>query len=465
MSITETVMSIVNQTIKKYDMLHNGDTVVLGVSGGADSVVLLHIFTKLREQYNLNLKVAHVNHKIRKGDAERDADFVKDLCFKWSVEYYLREAYIKTLAKEWGLGEEEAGRQVRYGFFNELAGQNGKVATAHNANDNVETVLMRMMRGTGINGLCGISFCRDNIIRPLLGVPRDMIEKYISENGLTHITDSTNLVPIYTRNKIRLNLIPDMQKFNPQFFKVMTDMIQSINEDSDYIDSQVDAVYNSISTVNCKTVNGDCRYFKFENMDSLHSSILKRVFMRAAKDIMGNAFALSQNDIDMCMNYKEYSVGSVIVLKENFRLRVDYEGIWLEKFDEMPDIDMTAEYDVNFEDETGHYIDFADKSIWFSVEIDCKIDNNSMKVNLPYNKYKNKTLTLRHRRNGDILRIDDNTHKKLNKFLVDKKVPQIDRDKLWVLCDGNEVLWILGLFGTRFEKRSGVFFHMNCDVM
>ena len=88
-----------------------------------------------------------------------------------------------------------------------------------------------------------------------------------------------------------------------------------------------------------------------------------------------------------------------------------------------------------------------------------------MKVNLPYNKYKNKTLTLRHRKNGDILRIDDNTHKKLNKFLVDKKVPQIDRDKLWVLCDGNEVLWILGLFGTRFEKRSGVFFHMNCDVM
>lgn len=465
MTITDTVMHIVNDTIKQYDMLHEGDTIVLGVSGGADSVVLLHIFTKLRTKYHLNLKVAHVNHKIRKGDAERDAEFVKSLCSEWSVEYYLREAYIKTLAKEWGLGEEEAGRQVRYGFFNELAGQNGKIVTAHNANDNVETVLMRMMRGTGINGLCGISFCRDNIIRPLLGVSRDMIEKYILENKLTHITDSTNLVPIYTRNKVRLNLIPDMQKFNPQFFKVMTEMIQSINEDSDYIDSQVDSVYSSVSTVNCRTENGDCRYFKFEKMNGLHPSILKRVFMRAAREVMGNSFALSQNDIDMCMNYKEYSVGSIVVLKENFRFRVDYEGIWFEKFDVEPDIDLDDEYDLTFKDETGHYVDFADKSIWVSVEIDCKIDNNAMELNLPYEQYKDKVLTLRHRRNGDILRVNDTIHKKLNKFLVDKKIPQIDRDKLWVLCDGNEVLWVLGLFGTRFDKRSGVFLHMNCDVI
>lgn len=463
MTITEKLMNIVYKTVKEYNMLSYGNTVVLGVSGGADSVVLLHIFTKLRQKYNLYLRVAHVNHKIRKGDAERDADFVRDLCDKWDVEYNLREAYIKTLAKEWGLGEEEAGRQVRYGFFSELAGPNGKIATAHNANDNVETVLMRMMRGTGINGLCGISYCRDNIIRPLLGVSRDMIEDYIEENGLSHITDSTNLVPIYTRNKIRLNLIPDMQKFNPQFFKVMTDMIQSLNEDSDYIESQVENTYNCISVENSRTVTGDCRYFKFENLKGIHPSILKRVFMRAAKDVMGASYCLSQSDVEMCMNYRGYSVGSVIRMHDNFRLRTDYDGIWFEKVTDSKCISENEENIIDMSIEDYHCGYFGDNLISFDKFYHREIVNNGKIIYLPYEDYKGKKLVLRHRRDGDVLRVNDSIHKKLNKFFVDKKISKFERDNLWLLCDGNEVLWILNVFATRFDKRDGEFFIMSIE--
>jgi tRNA(Ile)-lysidine synthase len=219
-------------TIEQHNMIQANDRVIVGVSGGADSVALLRALRAVQSNYNLTLIVCHVNHKIRPGAAERDQKFVEELCRELGVECHVKEAHVETLAKEWNMSDEEAGRKVRYDFFNETAGVYGKIATAHNKNDNAETVMMRFMRGTGLHGLTGIPYQRDNIIRPILDISRDEIEEYLEEIGQTHITDETNLQPIYTRNKIRLNLIPEIQReFNPNFVETLTNNISTYRDE------------------------------------------------------------------------------------------------------------------------------------------------------------------------------------------------------------------------------------------
>ena len=201
--------------IEENRLLQYGDAVIVALSGGADSVTLLHILLSIRDEYRLTLRAAHLNHGIRGEEARRDEAFAEELCGAWNVPLDVRHADIPSLARQSGKSEELCGREERYRFFDELSAMHGaRIATAHNRDDNAETVLWNLVRGSGLGGLSGIPAKRGNIIRPLLCCPRAEIEAYCAGNGLRYVTDSTNLTPMYTRNLIRLRVMPLLRELN-----------------------------------------------------------------------------------------------------------------------------------------------------------------------------------------------------------------------------------------------------------
>ncbi len=218
------------------NMLKFGDKVVAGISGGADSVCLLKVLLLLKKEFGLEIFGVHVNHGIRGEEALRDENFVKELCDSVGVRLFTFHYNIPLLAKEDGTTEEETGRIYRYKAFYETAERvgKGKIAVAHNMNDNCETVLQRLIRGTGIKGLGGIEPVRGSIIRPLLCVSRKEIEKFVGAEGF--ITDSTNICRDYTRNKIRLEVLPLLEEFNPGIVQGICRMSRLARQEDSFLE-------------------------------------------------------------------------------------------------------------------------------------------------------------------------------------------------------------------------------------
>ena len=223
-------------TIKIYNMFNKGDKVIIAVSGGPDSISLLYLLHSLKDKLHISLAVAHVNHSLRGAESDKDEAYVKEFCNKFSIDCFVRKADILKREEEKGISCETAGREVRYEFFSELLKEikADKIALAHNANDQAETVLMRIMRGTGMEGLVGIKPIRDKIfIRPLINIKREEIEKYCLENHLQPRIDKSNMEKIYNRNKIRLELIPYMQQnFNMDIITTINRLSCTINIDN-----------------------------------------------------------------------------------------------------------------------------------------------------------------------------------------------------------------------------------------
>lgn len=194
-------------------LLEGVENVTVAFSGGADSTALLHLMMRAREYYGINLTAAHLNHGVRGQESDRDEEFVRELCIKWGIDLFCEKTDAPAIAKARKISIELACRQARYEFLSRVA--KGVVATAHNANDNLETMLLNFTRGTALKGLCGIPVKRDIFIRPLLSFTRDEIERYCRENGLEYVTDSTNLSDDYTRNLIRHKVVPVLKQINP----------------------------------------------------------------------------------------------------------------------------------------------------------------------------------------------------------------------------------------------------------
>lgn len=227
-------------TIKKYELIENGNNIVIGVSGGPDSMALLNILISLKKDKKLNYEivVAHINHQIRP-EAEAETKYVEDFCKSKGVKCFIKREKVEQLAKKQKIGTEEAGRKLRYSFFEEVAKtvNASKIATAHNANDNAETVLMNLIRGSGTSGLKGIEAKRENkYIRPLIECTRKEIEKYCNENNLEPKQDKSNKENIYTRNKIRNILLPLIEnEFNPNIVNSLNRMSKIVKEENEYL--------------------------------------------------------------------------------------------------------------------------------------------------------------------------------------------------------------------------------------
>lgn len=296
---------VVLETINKNNLIKDGDSVVVGVSGGPDSIALLHILIKLQKQIQFNIVVAHINHMIR-SDAIEDQKYVEKYCKNNNIPFYVKQARVEKLAKEQKIGTEEAGRSLRYEFFNEILEKtkSNKIATAHTKNDNAETVLMNIIRGSGTKGLKGIEIIRDNkYIRPLLEISRTEIEEYCKKNNLEPRIDSTNMENIYTRNKIRNLLIPYIQKeFNPKIIETIDRLSSISKEENKYFENITKKVYEEISVEETKSeIVLDLKKF-----NTLETVIKNRIVLYTINRLFGSSSGIEkihlQDIIKLCNN-------------------------------------------------------------------------------------------------------------------------------------------------------------------
>lgn len=267
------IITKIRNTIAQYDMLCPGDRVVVGVSGGADSMLLLHYLLSVRDELDLDLVVANVEHGIRGAESVADTDFVVDYCHQHSVQVHTLSIDALSEAKAQGIGVEEYSRNRRYDFFRSLSPD--KIATAHNLSDNVETVLFRMSRGTSIKGASGIQPVRDNIIRPLICCTSQEIRQYCDANHIEYRIDSTNSDDAYSRNFVRHKLVPRFEELNPSFQHTMARFVQSAKEDDDYITSAATQCYSRVVSEKGISV---------ADINSFHISVVKRVVIMFAAE-------------------------------------------------------------------------------------------------------------------------------------------------------------------------------------
>ena len=256
-------------TVKKHGLISNGDTVLIALSGGADSVFLTRFLIGIREEYKLTLKAAHIEHGIRGAESKVDCEFVENLCRENGIECHILHINAPTEAKEAGMSVEEYSRRRRYGFFDTV--ECDKIATAHNLSDNIETLIFRLARGTSIKGLCGIPAKRGKIIRPLLDISGEEIRAYLNENGMAYCVDSTNSDNAYSRNRIRNEIVPLLKELNFDLEASFSRFIESVGEDSDYIEKQAQIAFDEAHASNALDI---------QKLNGYHVSVIKRVLIK-----------------------------------------------------------------------------------------------------------------------------------------------------------------------------------------
>ncbi len=283
------MISKVQTFLEQEQLLQPGQWVILALSGGADSVALLSVCKALQKEYDLHLLAAHVNHGIRGKEADQDEAFCQSLCNQLQVELRILHADVPTLAKQTGVSEETCGRKVRYQFFQDLAEeliadgvptQQIKIATAHTAQDAVETMLFHLARGTGLTGLCGIPAARGRIIRPLLTCTRADIEAYLQEQQLPHREDSTNQDLLYARNRIRHQVLPALEACNDGALRNMLRCMELLQQDEAYLEEQAKLLRSYAK------VAGKEAYYA-DRLSAAHPAVLNRVLASVLTEICG----------------------------------------------------------------------------------------------------------------------------------------------------------------------------------
>lgn len=301
----------VRKTIREYNLIEKNDSIVVGVSGGPDSMTLLSILLKLKEEFNLKIYVAHVNHMLRE-NAIKDEEYVKEFCKKNNIEMFIKKANISEIAKKEKIGLEEAGRNARYNFFEEILKntESNKIAIAHNLNDKVETIIMNTLRGSGVSGLKGIEPKRKKYIRPLIEIERHEIEKYCIENEINPRHDESNDDNTYTRNKIRNIIIPYIRnEFNPNIIKTLNRLSEIIKEEDEYVQSKTEKIFKEILLTNEKNkIELDPR--KFNDQEKV---IQKNLILLAIKKVKGSTQGIEKVNIDDIIKLCNNNIGNKLI--------------------------------------------------------------------------------------------------------------------------------------------------------
>lgn len=404
------VLEIVKSTIKEHNLIDAGDRVLLGLSGGADSVALFRVLITLMPELDFTLACAHINHSLRE-TAERDMLFCEKLCREAEISFFSRTVDIKREARASGMSDEAYARNVRYEFFASLGFD--KIATAHNRNDVAETLLFNFMRGASLSGLGGIPYKRDNIIRPLLDVKKSDVVDFCKENGYEFVTDETNLEELYTRNKIRLDLIPKIEeKFNPNFINVAAKNAGMLREDGEFMDRLAAAEYNGEIEIN--------------KLLGLEKPIARRVLQlhwRARTKSNDNLSSVYMDDmLEICA---KGHTGKGIDLPGGFVARCEYGRLLIEKNSEK--------------------ISFCHKIYPGQVlnipEIGKNILISKCIEKADFYLYENASLVVRSKMPGDVFYpLGMTGKKKLSDFFTDKKIPKKERERIPVLVCGESIV-------------------------
>lgn len=296
------------KTIRKYNLIENGDRIVIGVSGGPDSICLLHILSELRKELEIEIFVAHINHMIREV-ADQETEYVKNFCEKIGVECFVKKENIIELSKKQKKGTEEVGRNVRYDFFEEVLKKtnSNKIATAHNSNDRAETVILNILRGSGISGLKGIEPIRNKkYIRPLIDTNREKIEKYCEENKLEPKYDETNNETVYHRNKVRNEIIPYIKKeFNQNIIETINRLSEVAQEENEYLEEITKKTYENLIIE--KQENIILNLKKFNVLDLV---IKRRIILYTINEVLHTKNGIAKTNIDDIIKMCSRNIGN-----------------------------------------------------------------------------------------------------------------------------------------------------------
>lgn len=296
-------------TIKKYNLIKENDSIVIGVSGGPDSICLLHILNEIKNELNFKIYVAHINHMIRK-EADSETEYVKEFCKNLGIECYIKRIDVVEIANNLKRGTEETGRQIRYEFFNEILEKtnSNKIATAHNNNDKVETILMNILRGSGTSGLKGIEAIRDNMyIRPLINTSREEIEEYCEINKLYPKIDKSNNENIYTRNKIRNIVIPYIKReFNPNIIKTINRLSEVANEENEYLNKVTENEFNKLLLEKAN----NSYVLNLKAFNKLELVIKRRVILYTINELLSSTTGIEKVNIDDIIKLCNNNIGN-----------------------------------------------------------------------------------------------------------------------------------------------------------
>jgi tRNA(Ile)-lysidine synthase len=415
----------VKATIEKQQLIKQGDHIVVGVSGGPDSMALLHILIRLRATWHLTIEAIHVHHGLRGAAADGDMAYVKRFCEAYDVPCHIFKEDIRGIAAQTHTSIEEAGRNVRYHHFEAVRSAVGadSIAVAHHMNDVVETFFINLFRGAGIDGLAAIAYRREPyIIRPLLDVSRQNIEAYCAANGIDPRHDETNQQDLYYRNGVRQKLIPYIKStFDPNIEQKIYRTTQLFKEERRFWQHHT----QKLSERYVETFPGGIG-IALTHFEALETAEKRHLFRKMIADVRGDI-----------RNVPAARIDAMIELKEAGK-RIDIDEQWLMiRNAENVEIIMRSMFETNSNEVAPQietqlltmtaYADYNRKECEIIVDADCIVGN----------------LEVRHRKPGDRFSpLGMSGTKKLKDFLIDLKIPQYRRDKLWLVCDSEKIIWI-----------------------
>ncbi len=423
---------------------------MVGISGGPDSVCLLHVLHSLCETLQIKLYAVHINHMLRAGEADADEQYTAELCEKLCIQLSSVQVDVAAMAENLGISLEEAGRKARYREFSRHAQAVGAsaIAVAHNRNDQAETVMMNIIRGSGIAGLAGMEFKRGEIIRPLLDISRAEIEQYCEEAGLSPRTDSSNLTELFMRNKVRLGLFPYIEDhFGINMEGTLCRLSVHAAQDNNYLNECALQAYLAATNKKGK----ELVELSAEKLVNLHPAVLNRVLKLAIIDVAGSSKGIGTVHYQSLVNLLENCrTGARADLPGGIRAVFAY-GI-LKVFISHSGSDDRGELKFSMDIAVPGIVQVTEleASVVTSIIRDISIDNVEQLVYNPFVQFfdydkLNRGINIRNRRIGDkFAPYGSNGTKKLKEYFIDCKVPREKRSKIPLICMGNQVVWIIG---------------------
>ena len=428
----------INEAIFKYGMLENAETVIIGVSGGADSMALLRFFEK-NFRGKLNIIVAHVNHCLRGAESDRDENFVRDYCEKNAIKLEVLRVDVMKASEDMGQSIEECARTLRYRFFSDLASKhNDRIATAHTLSDSIETMMINLARGTGPSGLCGIAPKRENIIRPLIFLKKAETQAYCEESGIGYVTDSTNLDREYTRNKIRLDVVPVLKQINPNFEATAARTLSLLKADEEYLNAVAAKILDESLVLP--------GVYVLDKVKAQTLPILSRFIRLAVFEFLKSN--VTAQHVDLILGLIEANCGAVN-LPRRITVCVKDNLLTVKKTAKRPD---APQNDMVIPFKAGDIL--TENSKKFIIKVLSRenlakfgeADELPIFCALNYDKI-SKDAVFRTRRTGDrFCQAGRGATKTVKKLFNELKIPQSERDHvLMLVANGNEVLWIDGV--------------------
>ena len=433
----------VRKTIQKYHMLPQGAQIVIGLSGGADSVALCHILHTLAKQYAWQLLAVHVHHGLREAEADEDAAFAQNFAQQYDIPCQIRHVPVRQMAAQWGKGLEETGRILRYEIFSELAGTDGKIAVAHHANDQAETLLMRLCRGTGLQGMQGMLPTRENVVRPLLFCSRAEIETYCQTMGLCYRTDSTNQDTVYARNHMRHEVLPLLEKMYAGSTQHLAEAASRFAEENAYMQQEAENAFAKVC-IDQSPLTLSCTA-----LIQLHPAIRRRVLRFAVQQAKGDLHNLYQSHIQAMEELLYKQSGKQVQITGGFCVRRIQDTLLLEKQTDRCKTNNTETLLYAYPLAVGETIHAEAAGckirLWTSHAQNTDFVQDDCTKAFDYDKITQSLYSLycRNRRPGDIITVSGGT-KKIKKLWIDEKRPLNQREKIPLIACGAQIVWIYG---------------------